>query len=320
MNIALITPAGPRSRYGNRNTAVRWAHLLRASGHYVTVQESWNGRAADLLLALHARRSHDSIVRFAERFPERPLMVTLTGTDLYRDIQSDVNAQESLELATRLIVLQNHGLRELPLRLRRKTDVVYQSSMTVARQPAIRSCFEIIVSGHLRAEKDPFRAAAALQYLPRDSHIRITHIGGARTPEFATAAHRWMAREPRYRWLGEVTHRRAVTLLARSRAMVISSLIEGGANVVSEALAARTPVIASGIPGNTGLLGVDYRGYFPVGNTRALTRLLARIEEDPQFLAALRRQCAARRRLVTPARERHALLQAVTRAARMGVT
>lgn len=314
MNIALVTPAGPRSRYGNRNTAVRWARMLRAHGHRVTVQESWNGRGADLLLALHARRSHDSIVRFAERFPERPLIVALTGTDLYRDIRTDVNAQESLELATRLIVLQDQGALELPLRLRRKTSVVYQSCGPISRRPVLDDSFEIIVSGHLRAEKDPFRAAAALQYLPRDSHIRITHIGGARTPEFAATARRWMQREPRYHWLGEVTHRRALTLLARSRAMVISSLMEGGANVVSEALVARTPVIASRIPGNTGLLGVDYRGYFPVGNARALARLLARIETDSQFLATLRRQCAARRRRITPARESRALLQGIAAA------
>lgn len=316
MNIALVTPAGPRSRYGNRNTAVRWARMLRAHGHRVTVQESWNGRAADLLLALHARRSHDSIVRFAERYPERPLIVALTGTDLYRDIRTDVNAQESLELATRLIVLQDQGALELPPRLRRKTSVVYQSCGPIPRRPVLDDSFEIIVSGHLRAEKDPFRAAAALQYLPRDSHIRITHIGGARTPEFAATAHRWMQREPRYHWLGEVTHRRALTLLARSRAMVISSLMEGGANVVSEALVARTPVIASRIPGNTGLLGVDYRGYFPVGNARALARLLARIETDSQFLATLRRQCAARRRRITPARESRALLQDIAAATR----
>lgn len=316
MNIALVTPAGPRSRYGNRNTAVRWARMLRARGHRVTVQQSWNGRSADLLLALHARRSHDSIVRFAERFPERPLIVALTGTDLYRDIRTDVNAQESLELATRLIVLQDQGLLELPPRLRRKTGIVYQSCDRIERRPGLDDSFEIIVSGHLRAEKDPFRAAAALQYLPRDSHIRITHIGGARTPEFAATARRWMQREPRYHWLGEVTHRRALTLLARSRAMVISSLMEGGANVVSEALVARTPVIASRIPGNTGLLGVDYRGFFPAGNARALARLLARIEADTQFLATLRRQCAVRRRRITPARESRALLQSIAAAMR----
>ncbi len=315
MNIALVTPAGPRSRYGNRNTAVRWAHMLRAHGHYVTVQESWNGRAADLLLALHARRSHDSIVRFAERFPERPLIVTLTGTDLYRDIRSDVNAQESLELATRLIVLQDQGLLELPQRLRRKTSVVYQSCDPIKRLPLLDNCFEIVVSGHLRAEKDPFRTAAALQYLPQDSRIRITHIGGARTPEFAATARQWMKREPRYRWLGEVTHRRALKVLARCRAMIISSLMEGGANVVSEALVARTPVIASRISGNAGLLGVDYRGYFPVGNARALARLLTKIESEPRFLTTLRQQCAARRKRITPARERNALLHIVADAA-----
>ena len=293
MKIALVTPAAVRSRYGNRNTAVRWARMLRESGHQVTVQQVWNGRSADLLLALHARRSHGSIVRYAERHPDRPLVVVLTGTDLYRDIRNDVNAQESLELATRLVVLQDMGLRELPPRLRRGKPV--------------ESCFEIVVSGHLREEKDPFRGAEALGHLPADSRIRITHIGGAREPAMATAARRWMKREPRYVWLGELARPQALATLARARAMLISSRMEGGANVVSEALTAGVPVLASRIPGNIGLLGARYRGYYPVGDARALAALLRRVETDADFLATLRRQCAARRKLISAAQEKLAL-------------
>jgi putative glycosyltransferase (TIGR04348 family) len=307
MNIAIVTPASPRSRYGNRNTAVRWARMLRDFGHRVTVQQNWNGRSVDLMLALHARRSHASIARFAGRYPERPLVVVLTGTDLYRDIRENANAQESLELATRLVVLQDMALRELAPRLRRKTDVVYQSAEPVLRQPPIRSCFEIVISGHLREEKDPFCGAAALGLLPADSRIRITHIGGARDPAMAAEAWRWMKREPRYLWLGELPHRHALATLARARAMLISSRMEGGANVVSEALTARVPVIASRISGNVGLLGSRYRGYYPAGDPAALARLLRRVEGDADFLAMLRAQCAERRKLVTAVREKRAL-------------
>lgn len=307
MKIALITPASPKSRYGNRNTAVRWAELLRELGHEVSVQESWNGHAVDAMLALHARRSHDSVIRFVQRWPERPLIVALTGTDLYRDIRTDANAQESLELATRLIVLQDMGPRELPARLRRKTRVIYQSCEPIARKTALKSCFEIIVSGHLREEKDPFRGAAALEYLPAASRIRITHIGGARDPLLATEARRWMQRQPRYVWLDELARSKALTTLARGRAMLLSSHMEGGANVISEALTARVPVIASRIPGNIGMLGKDYRGYYPPGDARALARLLWRIESDDGFLGMLRRQCAVRRRLISRVRERGGL-------------
>lgn len=307
MKIALITPAAANSRYGNRNTAVRWAQLLRELGHQVGVQQHWNGRSADLLLALHARRSHDSIARFAERYPERPLILALTGTDLYRDIHGDANAQESLELATRMVVLQDMGLRELAPRLRRKTRVIYQSCEPISRQSPIKSVFEIVISGHLREEKDPFCGAAALAHLPAASRIRITHIGGARDPALAVEARRWMRREPRYIWLGELARPQALATLARARAMLLSSRMEGGANVISEALTARVPVIASDISGNIGMLGRDYRGYYPVSDARALARLLDKIETQPEFLAKLCAQCAIRRKLVSVAQEKRGL-------------
>ncbi|MBX3666218.1 MAG: TIGR04348 family glycosyltransferase [Burkholderiales bacterium] len=307
MKIALVTPAAARSRYGNRNTAARWARMLRELGHQAMIQQVWNGRSVDLLLALHARRSHDSIVRYAKRHPDRPLIVVLTGTDLYRDIRDDPGAQESLELATRLVVLQDMGLRELPPRLRRKAGVIYQSCEPLRRRPPLRSCFEIVVSGHLREEKDPFRGAEALGHLPAESRIRITHIGGARDPAMAATARRWMKRESRYQWLDELPRPQALATLARARAMLISSRMEGGANVVSEALTAGVPVIASRIPGNIGLLGGRYRGYYPVGDARALAALLRRVETDADFLAGLRRQCAARRKLISATAEKRAL-------------
>ena len=316
MKIALVTPAAAHSRYGNRNTAVRWAQMLRELGHEVRVQQSWDGRSADVMLALHARRSHDSIARFAERYPQRPLIVALTGTDLYRDVHHDANAQESLELATRMVVLQDMGLRELAPRLRHKTHVIYQSCEAIPRRPAIRSCFEIVISGHLREEKDPFCGAAALEHLPGESRIRITHIGGARDPALAREARRWMQREPRYVWLGELTRPHALATLARARAMLLSSRMEGGANVISEALTARVPVIASRISGNIGMLGHRYRGYYPVGDAPALAQLLLKIESDPDFLALLRRQCTERRKLISAAQERRglrALLTGLTR-------
>jgi len=274
VNIVIVTPAAAGSRHGNRNTAARWAALLRNLGHRVRVQVAWDGAPADAMFALHARRSHDSVARYALAFPERPLVLALTGTDLYRDIRHDVNAQESMELASRMVVLQEMGLMELAPRLRAKTRVIYQSAPRITPHQPLRHCFEVVVSGHLREEKDPFRTAAALAHLPRDSRIRVTHIGGAMSPEMARAAGAWAGREPRYRWLGELAGADALRLLARSRLLVLSSLLEGGANVVSEAIAASRPVLSSRIDGSIGLLGTDYPGYFPPGDTQALADLL----------------------------------------------
>jgi putative glycosyltransferase (TIGR04348 family) len=307
MKIALITPAARGSRYGNRGTAERWAGMLRELGHRVSIQQDWDGTPTDLMLALHARRSHASIRNFAVCCPDLPLILALTGTDLYRDIRSDPEAQASLQLATRMIVLQEMGLRELSPPLRRKTHVVYQSAVSVRRMPPLSSCFEVIVSGHLREEKDPFRAAAALAHLPPQSRIRVTHIGGAMSKAMATEAQAWMQREPRYRWLGEVSRGKSLRLLARARLMVVSSRMEGGANVVSEALVNNVPVIASRISGNIGMLGADYAGYYPLENEKALARLLARAEIDKVYYRKLAAQCRARKALVTHASERGAL-------------
>jgi glycosyltransferase involved in cell wall biosynthesis len=204
------------------------------------------------------------------------------------------------------------GLRELAPRLRHKTHVIYQSCEAIPRRPAIRSCFEIVISGHLREEKDPFCGAAALEHLPGESRIRITHIGGARDPALAREARCWMQREPRYVWLGELKRPHALATLARARAMLLSSRMEGGANVISEALTARVPVIASRISGNVGMLGSRYRGYYPVGDTQALAQLLLKIESGPDFLALLRRQCTERRKLISAAQERRGLRALLT--------
>ena len=307
MKIAIITPARPGSLHGNRNTAARWAVLLRGCGHAVRVGVTWDGTPADVMIALHARRSHDSIKRYAAAFPARPIILVLTGTDLYRDIRSDRSARESMRIATRMVVLQDLGLRELSPALQAKTRVIYQSARAVRPPALLKQGFEVVVSGHLREEKDPFRAAAALVRLPAASRIHVTHIGAAMTPQMARAARAWMAREPRYRWRGAEAHGKALKTLARARLMVISSLMEGGANIVCEAIAAGVPVIASRISGNVGMLGRDYSGYFPVGDDRALGRLLWRAECDPAFYRRLKVQCARRRTLVKPRTERESL-------------
>jgi putative glycosyltransferase (TIGR04348 family) len=311
MRIALITPYGREHRNGNWHTAARWARFLREAGHTVRTQVEWDGRSADLMLALHARRSFASIRAFAERFPTRPLLLVLTGTDLYRDIHEDRDAQRALQLAHRIIVLQERGPDELPPHLAAKTRVIYQSAPDIARQPSPADTFEVLVIGHLRTEKDPFRVALATTYLPEQSRIRVTHLGGALSEDMAETADMAQGKLPRWRWLGDVSHRTVLKHLARARLMVISSVMEGGANVICEALAAGVPVLASQMPGNVGMLGEDYPGYFPVGNERKLARLLSMAETDPDFYAALASHASQRRALMRPEQEASRLRQTV---------
>src|SRR6184192_405271 len=201
----IVTPAGAGLRNGNRHTALRWATLLRASRHRVRVAVAWEGEPCDALIALHAWRSHDSIARYAST--KKPLVVTLTGTDLYRDLPDSAEARASLELADRLIVLQEAALDELAPPLRAKARVVYQSADPRVTHRPPSDVFRIAVVAHLRAEKDPLRAAAALARLP-DKNVELVQIGEALDERFAHEAKEWATREPRYRWLGGLAHER----------------------------------------------------------------------------------------------------------------
>ena len=308
MRIILVTPAGAKTRYGNRVTAARWARILRSLGHRTTVRTTWDGEPAEVLIALHAWRSAASVTRFRARFPTRPLIVALTGTDVYGFLQSEPETtRRSLECADVLLTLHDLIREGLPPEFRGKVRVVFQSAgeRNVRRSPSKRT-FDVCVVGHLREEKDPLRAAYAARDLPVSSRLRVLHAGGARDPDWAETARREMSRNPRYRWLGEIPPGRVRRLYARAHVMVISSVMEGGANVVSEAVVAGLPVIASRIPGNVGLLGPEHPGHFPVQDTAALRDRLRRAETDPEFLAELARAGAERAPLFAPEREREA--------------
>jgi putative glycosyltransferase (TIGR04348 family) len=301
MRISLVTPFLPVSRNGNAHTAARWRRFLRGGGHRVEMMKEWDGRPADAMVALHARRTHAAMARFVASFPARPLVLLLTGTDVYRDIQFDADAQDSLRLADRLVVLQDQGVDELPAAYRAKTRVIYQSAPTLKPVAKAARTFDVCVVAHLRDEKDPFRAAFATALLPVVSRVRIFHVGGPLQDGMEARA-RALA-SPRWHWLGVLPHGETRRRIARARLLLISSRMEGGANVICEAVAAGTPVLASRIPGNVGMLGEGYAGYFPLGDEAALAALLWRAESDAAFLALLQSQCAARACLFTPERE-----------------
>lgn len=303
MKIQLVTPAPLRLNNGNRITALRWAAILKKLGHRVRITQSYDGRSCDALIALHARRSADSIRRFHERHPQLPLIVVLTGTDLYRDIRREPEAKQSLDLATRLVVLQSMALRELPKRLHGKTQVIYQSAEAIKGKPNNRDFFDICVIAHLRDEKDPLRTAFAVRRLPASSRIRVTHIGIALDQALGKKARREAARNPRYRWIGQLSHAQTRRALASSGIVCITSKMEGSSNVLSEALASGVPVIASKIPGLIGTLGAGYPGYFPLGATEQLQKLLLKVETNVEFYRLLRRDCRRLAKIVQPKHE-----------------
>jgi putative glycosyltransferase (TIGR04348 family) len=268
--------------------------------------------APDLLIALHARRSAQALAAFKATHPQRPALLVLTGTDLYRDIDTAPEARASLDAADALVVLQEAGLARLDPRWRAKAHVIYQSASPLRPAPPApgRRHVDICMIGHLRPEKDPltFMRAATLVNAPR---VRLLHIGGALDPQLLEAAQATAAVCPRYRWLGPMPHARTRQRLKRCHAMAIASRMEGGANVIIEAVMSGVPVLASRIDGNVGMLGADYAGYFAVGDAAALARLIERCVQDPDFDAGLRRQCAARAPRFLPGAERAAVADLV---------
>jgi putative glycosyltransferase (TIGR04348 family) len=304
VKIQLVTPTPLRLNNGNKISAVRWSRILRGLGHKVEIAQRFTGASCDLLIALHARRSYKSILKFHELNPDLPLVVVLTGTDLYRDIHADAKAQHSLKLATRLIALQRQALADLPKQYHAKTRVIYQSA-DLHKGPAPKKTkpFRVCVIGHLRDEKDPLRAALAAREIPGFSSIEILHVGKALDSALGKQAQAEAATNPRYSWVGELPYWMTRRVLARSHLLAITSRMEGSSNVLSEALASSVPVIASKIPGLMGTLGKDYPGYFPVGDTMALAELFLRAEYDHGFYQSLKRACERAAPLVLPQRE-----------------
>lgn len=346
MRVHLTAPKDPDGSTGNAVTVRRWERVLASLGHDVRVVRTapaegdgvagsadpaaipdagTDAEAAaaagqpELLVALHARRSAGAALSYRRARPDGRLVVALTGTDLYRDLDEDGHpeARAAVEAADRLVVLQEKALERLPPRLRERARVIHQSCEPPEDPPRPRSgVFEVSVLCHMRPVKDPFLAADAARLLPAASRVEVVHAGAALSPEAEQRARREDRTNPRWRWLGPLERAEALRLLARSRLMAITSRSEGGANVVTEALACGTPVVATRVEGSVGLLGEDYPGYVPVGDAGALAEALRRCETDPDHLAELEAACRARSELASPERERSAWRELIGELAR----
>lgn len=299
----IATPAPAGSTAGNRVTALRWAKRLRELGWTARIETAWTGEPCDLLVALHARKSHGSLVAHARARPQTPRVLALTGTDLYEG-EPDEIIRESLELATRLVVLQPLALDRLPAPLRARACVIRQSAIAVRSppaQPGLTAC----VLAHLREVKDPLLAARAASLVDAAVPLRIVHVGAAPDEVWARrarAAER--AADGRWQWLGAMRRSDALRLLGSSHLAVLTSRSEGGANVVTEAIAAGVPVLSTRIDGSLGILGEAYPGYFAVGDAAGLAALLSRCVSQASFLDDLRARVTALGPLVDPGQER----------------
>ena len=300
--IALVRPDATTAQGGNMVTSERWQGIFERLGWRTRPLTSWDGGDDDILVAIHARKSHDSILRFAREHPERPLIVVGSGTDLYTDVEDGGEVRESLGLATRIVVLQPLAFDVLPAEMRAKARVIHQSVEPRPGPPPepAKDAFEVCILAHLRPVKDPLTAVRAMQFLPETSRIRVLHLGAVIDPQLGAGVEDEAARTSRYRLLGERPRDEALETLARCRLLISCSRHEGGANAVSEALALDVPVLATRIPGALGLLGEDYPGTHAVGDAAALAKLLDRAETDAEFLDELRARCRERAWVTSP--------------------
>jgi putative glycosyltransferase (TIGR04348 family) len=318
-SVVIVSPALAAANNGNWQTARRWQKLLSPQFR-ARISQHWADDAAgsqdELMIALHARRSAAAIQAWAQARGKRQLAVVLTGTDLYQDILHDTAAQRSLQLAGRLVVLQELGVAALPAEHRPKARVIYQS--TSARQSLSKSARRLraVMVGHMRDVKSPQTLFDAARLLATRSDILIDHIG-AGAGIWAERARATERDCPHYRWLGELPHGKVRRAIQRAHVLVHTSALEGGAHVVMEAVRSGTPVLASRVAGNLGMLGADYEGYFEHGQAGELAALLERCSAElrcradgpaPSLLQRLGAQCSLRATLFTPEAERAALL------------
>lgn len=321
-SLVIVSPALADSNNGNWQTAKRWSELLK--DHYSSrIIKRWpdgeHAKRDAMMLALHARRSADSIQAWATATGvsyECPgLLVALTGTDLYRDIHTHPEAMDSLRLAQRLIVLQDKAFDAVPAQYRHKTQVVYQSTTAM---PAIRSkgqTLKVLMVGHLREEKMPETYLQTAVILKDQTGMVFEHAGEALDEKYIQMIQDTSAACPHYHWLGGLPYEQSRKKMQEAHVLIHCSKMEGGAHVIMEAVRSRTPVLASRIDGNVGMLGDDYSGYFELGNAQQLAMLLLQLRDElksgkPVGLSAtLQLQCEQRASLFTPEHEQDSLLK-----------
>ncbi len=319
--MARIAIARPHGRQGgNLTTALRWQRILTDLGHQVSLAEGWEPGATpgpDLLIALHARRSGQAIEAFRRSHPEGALIVAATGTDLYEDLPTGEEegriALAGFEAADRILVLQDLAPAALPEDLRPKSRVVYPSAQGLPTKPGNHpispSPLQVSILAELRRVKNPLLVLDALELIPEQIELNVTHAGAGDEPDLIERARAASEQSPRYRWVGALSHEKALELLAHSHLTLNTSRSEGASGAVVEALVLDVPILASDVAGNRGMLGETHPGLFVANDAGALAERLQRAYDGQDYREDLRHAGRARLPLLQPEREEAAWAQ-----------
>ncbi len=279
--------------------------MFRDLGHRVETGDRANSHN-DVLVAIHAEKTASQTRQFRMQCGGKTIVV-VSGTDLYGQPQFSEAARDNLNAASAIVTLESSAVDCLPASLRSKTRTIYQSAVPPGGSISpLTSCFEVSVSGHLRKEKDPFLIVAAVKQLPHSSRIAVRHLGRALSAKYERQANGFAQTQKRYQWYGDQPHWKAKGLVARSRLMVNSSLMESAANSIIEAIVAGTPVLATAVPGNIGVFGESYAGLFEAKDSKQLAALLAKAETDSHFYRSLVQNAKKLAKRFAPAVEKSA--------------
>ncbi|MGC6425475.1 MAG: glycosyltransferase [Akkermansiaceae bacterium] len=280
MKICVASPYPLSDLKGNSVTTERIVKILRKAGLDTRGSHGFDGLATDALIALHAKKGAQAVVDYREAFPDGKLIVLLTGTDLYDDFPKGLGF-ESLEAADFIAITHEESRAMIPERFQEKVVVVPSSLEMPDISAAPESPpFAISVVGHLRPVKRSFLTIEAVAKNP-DWEVEVWQLGEALDEESAATACAWQKKDSRYRWFGGLPREEGLRKCAASSLTVNSSILEGGANAVLEAMTMGVPILASHIPGNIGLLGTEYPGYFQEGEIESK---LAEILKNPSQL------------------------------------
>ena len=311
MKVCVASPYPLSDLKGNSVTTARIVRVLDEGGIEARGSHGYDGEPTDILITLHAIKGAPALFDFKKRKPKGKVVILLTGTDIYQGLpKGSKMGEDALREADRIVVRQEAAILRLPEQVRAKTVVIRSSLDPIAvKASPSQSRFIISVVGHLRPVKRPFLTIETLDQHPEWSDVEVWQIGQALDEEMRKTAEFWAEEDERYRWFGGVPRMESLALCCKSSLTINSSILEGGANAVLEAMTMGVPVLASRIEGNVGLLGNDYPGYFEEGR---MAKALQAIMDQRVDLDEWNRLLADRLRLFSRERESNSWLELLT--------
>ena len=295
MKFLILFPDNKKAVTGNLCSALQYQIILQDLGHRVELANRYIEQDAEVLIAINADKNNLHIRKFNSDNPQSKIILVLSGTDIYPE--PSAKAIDSMEVGNVLVVLQSHGIDQVPPIYRNKSTIVYQSieklSVDSGRSKS-DSEFRVVLISNIRSVKDPLIASRACRLISPASKLKITHVGYCLDEGLGSELTQENKSNIRYEWVGGLSRLEAMTILSESHVLLITSQHEGAGRVVGEAIQLGVPIVSTNNLGVTGILGDDYAGYYPVGDAKALSDILTKAEEDKEFLAQLNVHCQNR--------------------------